>query len=73
MIQLQIIFYFHRCNLISLGGTRITERTKFSIVEIQEMFENYSEKKELTLEVIHILIWTLLSFKNRYEKKKLSP
>jgi hypothetical protein len=53
MIQLHIIFYFHRCNLISLGGTRITERTKFSIVEIQEMFENYSEKKELTLEVIH--------------------
>ena len=37
--------------MISLGGTRITERTKFSIVEIQEMFENYSEKKELTLEV----------------------
>jgi hypothetical protein len=36
---------------VSLGGALFAEKTKFNIVEIQEMFENYLEKKELTLEV----------------------
>jgi hypothetical protein len=36
---------------MSLGGALFAEKTKFNVVEIQEMFENYLEKKELTLEV----------------------
>ena len=40
-----------RCNLISDERPHLTERMKFNIVEVQEMFENYLEKKDLTLEV----------------------
>ena len=45
------IYAIFRCNLMSDDGPLLTEKTKFNIVEIQEMFENYLEKKELTLEV----------------------
>jgi hypothetical protein len=39
---------------MSEDGPLLTEKTKFNIVEIQEMFENYLEKKELTLEVCFV-------------------
>ncbi len=42
---------FFRCEFDNIGGTRLIERVKFNILEIQENLENYADKKELMLEV----------------------
>ena len=43
--------WIFRCNLTSLGDGKLTERAKFNVLEIQENFENYADKKERTVEV----------------------
>lgn len=45
------VWNIFRVNLESLGGGKLMERAKFIISEIQENFENYSDKKDATLEV----------------------
>lgn len=57
------------CDLESLGGSRLIERVKFNILEIQEMLENFAEKKEIALGVsiflhvlVNVLFLTLLVF-----------
>jgi hypothetical protein len=65
-----------RCNLTSLGDGKLTERAKFNVLEIQENFENYGEKKERTVEVspskeetrpISRRVWFHSNKKNRWE------
>ena len=34
-----------------IGGRPLVERIKFNILEIQENFENFLDKKEMTFEV----------------------
>ena len=41
-----------RCDFVALGGVRLVERIRFNILEIQENFENFSDKKELSLECL---------------------
>ncbi len=36
-------------DLERLGGTRLVERVKFNILEIQENLENFADKKEMTM------------------------
>ena len=40
-----------RCDFDSVGGRSLIERMKFNILEIQENFENFLDKKEMTFEV----------------------
>eukprot|EP00095_Tigriopus_kingsejongensis_P010905 maker-scaffold348_size200312-snap-gene-1.16 protein:Tk10905 transcript:maker-scaffold348_size200312-snap-gene-1.16-mRNA-1 annotation:"AT27402p" len=40
------------CDFEGLGGTKLVERIKFNILEIQENFDNFMDKKELTLECL---------------------
>ena len=40
-----------RCDFDSIGGRSLIERMKFNILEIQENFENFLDKKEMTFEV----------------------
>ncbi len=39
------------CEFDNIGGASLVERIKFIILEIQENFENYTDKKEYTIEV----------------------
>lgn len=39
------------CDFEGIGGTKLVEKIKFNILEIQENFDNFMDKKELTLEV----------------------
>ena len=40
------------CNFESVGGRSLVERIKFNILEIQENFENFLDKKEMTFECL---------------------
>ena len=40
------------CEFENIGGSRLIERVKFIILELQENLDNYSDKKELTLECL---------------------
>lgn len=37
------------CDFNLLGDPRLTERIKFNVLEIQENFENYVDKKDTTM------------------------
>ena len=45
-----------RCDFESVGGRALIERMKFNILEIQENFENFLDKKEMTFEVSTIKV-----------------
>ena len=51
-----IPFTNFRCDFESVGGRALIERMKFNILEIQENFENFLDKKEMTFEVSIIKI-----------------
>ncbi len=40
------------CEFDNIDGTRLVERVKFNILEIQENFENFVDKKEYSLECL---------------------
>ena len=55
-IYYYIPFTNFRCDFESVGGRALIERMKFNILEIQENFENFLDKKEMTFEVSIIKI-----------------
>ena len=46
-----IIDHYCRCKFEIIGGRQLVERIKLNILEIQENFENFLDKKEMTFEV----------------------
>ncbi len=40
------------CEFDNIGGSRLVERVKFNILEIQENFENFVDKKEYSLDCL---------------------
>ena len=47
----ELFSIYFRCDFDSIGGRALIERMKFNILEIQENFENFLDKKEMTFEV----------------------
>lgn len=45
------MYIYCRCKFEIIGGRQLVERIKFNILEIQENFENFLDKKEMTFEV----------------------
>ncbi len=41
-----------RCEFDNIDGPRLVERVKFNILEIQENFENFVDKKEYSMECL---------------------
>jgi hypothetical protein len=55
-----ILVDIHCCPFVwfefeNIGGSKLLERIKFNILEIQENVENFADKKELTLEVRRLM------------------
>jgi len=44
------------CEFDNVGDRRLVERVKFNILEIQENFENFVDKKDYSLDVRNVLI-----------------